>query len=54
MIWWLLILIFGAVVLSLYGIFRWASADPEIDRDNDKERFQEEQSWRALRRARKL
>jgi hypothetical protein len=49
--WWTLIPIAAAVLLSLYGLFRWASADAGIDDERAKERFRAEQDWRGLRRS---
>lgn len=49
--WWILISIAAAVLLSLYGLFRWASADSGIDDEIVKERFREEQDWRGLQRS---
>jgi hypothetical protein len=49
--WWILIAIAVIVLLSLYGLFRWASAAPGIDVEADKEHFQAEQDWRGLRRS---
>ena len=50
MAWWVFIVIGAAVLLSVYGLFRWASADPGIDAENAKNRFRAEQDWRAARR----
>jgi len=49
--WWILIPIAAAVLLSLYGLFRWASADAAIDAEIARERFRAEQDWRGLRRS---
>ncbi len=49
--WWILIPIAAAALLVLYGLFRWASAGPEIDAEAAREHFRAEQEWRALRRA---
>jgi hypothetical protein len=49
--WWMLIPITAVIVITLYGLFRWASKAPEIDLDNAKEDFQTEQEWRGLRRS---
>jgi hypothetical protein len=49
--WWMLIPIAAAVLLALYGLFRWAAADPGIDTESAKERFRTEQDWRGLRRS---
>ncbi len=54
MLWLGLLALALAVIVLLIGVFRWASADPNIDREAAKERFQVEQAWRALRRAGKL
>ena len=48
--WWILIAI-AAVVLLLYGLFRWSAAAPGIDDEIVKERFREEQDWRSSRRS---
>jgi hypothetical protein len=49
--WWIYLSIATAGLLALYGVFRWASAAPEIDAEAGKECFRAEQDWRALRRA---
>lgn len=54
MLWWGLLAIAITTLILLFGVFYWAFADPEIDRDIAKERFQAEQDWRALRRSSKL
>lgn len=41
----------AAIVILLYGLFRWASTDPEVDREIAKERFRAEQDWRGLHRS---
>jgi len=49
--WWILIAIAAGVLASLYGLFRWASADTGVDAEIARERFQAEQDRRALRRS---
>jgi hypothetical protein len=49
--WSILIPVAGAVLLSVYGLFRWASADPAIDAETAKDRFRAEQDWRGQRRS---
>ena len=49
--WWMLIPIAAVVVITLYGLFRWASGAPEIDVENASEDFREEQDWRGLHRS---
>lgn len=49
--WWVLILVAASVPFLLYGLFRWASADPGIDAEIAKERFRAEQDWRGLHRS---
>ena len=49
--WWYLIPIAAVAGILLYGLFRWASAAPEIDEEIAKERFRAEQDWRSMRRA---
>jgi hypothetical protein len=49
--WWALIAIAVAVPSLLYGLFRWASADPGIDAERAKERFRAEQDRRGLQRS---
>ena len=51
MFWWVLIPVAALVSLLLYGLFRWASADPGIDAEIAKERFRAEQEWREVRRS---
>lgn len=51
MLWWVLIAIAVAVPFVLYGLFRWASADPGIDVESAKERFRTEQDWRGMHRS---
>lgn len=48
---WVLIPIAAVIVISLYGLFRWASAAPEIDEGHAREHFRAEQEWRGLRRS---
>jgi len=49
--WWVLIPIAAVVVVSLYGLFRWASGAPEIDVEDAREDFREEQAWHGLHRS---
>ena len=49
--WWMLIPIAAAVVIALCGLFRWASGAPEIDLENVRDHFREEQDWRGLHRS---
>jgi len=49
--WWILIPIAAAVVMALYGLFRWASGDPGLDEESGREHFRTEQDWRGLRRS---
>jgi hypothetical protein len=49
--WWGLFAFVLAIPFLLYGLFRWASADPGIERDIAKDRFRAEQEGRALRRS---
>jgi hypothetical protein len=51
MSWWGLFAFVLAIPFLLYGLFRWASADPGIERDIAKDRFRAEQESRALRRS---
>jgi len=51
------VLLLASLVLSLailFFVLRWVFADPEIDRDLAKRRFQAEEAWRAMRRDGKL
>lgn len=49
---WLGLLAFAlALPCLLFGLFRWASADPDIDRAISKERFRAAQESRWLRRS---
>ncbi len=45
----------GLIVLTVavlfYGVFRWASKDPGIDREIAKQRFLAEQDLRGLHRS---
>ncbi|PYT73415.1 MAG: hypothetical protein DMG39_06515 [Acidobacteria bacterium] len=49
--WWVLLSIAAAVLLSLYGLFRWASLDPGIDVVTAKQHFRDEQEWQGLHRS---
>jgi hypothetical protein len=49
--WWMLIPIAAVIVISLYGLFRWASGAPEIDVEEARERFRAERDWRGLHRS---
>jgi len=49
--WWIVIPIAAAIVVALYGMFRWASGDPKIDEETAREHFRSEQDWRGLRRS---
>ena len=49
--WWVLIPSAASVPFLLYGLFRWASADPGIDAETAKERYRAEQDWRGLHRS---
>ena len=51
MFWGGLILLTVAVLFLLYGLFRWASKDPGIDREIAKQRFLAEQDLRGLHRS---
>jgi hypothetical protein len=51
MFWWSLAGVLFVVPLLFYGLFRWASSDPAIDREIAKQRFRAEQDYRALRRS---
>lgn len=49
---WLVLIPIAAVIgISLYGLFRWASGAPELDVDDAREHFREEQDWRGLHRS---
>ena len=49
--WWVLIPIAAVIGILLYGLLRWASGAPEIDREAAREHFREEQDWRGLHRS---
>jgi hypothetical protein len=49
--WWGLLTFAIAIPFLLFGLFRWASSDPGIDREIAKDRFRAEQESRALRRS---
>lgn len=49
--WWMLIPIAATILAALYGLFRWAAADPGIETERAKERFRAEQDWRGLHRS---
>lgn len=49
--WWMLIPIATVIVISLYGLFRWASGAPELDVEDARERFRAEQEWHGLHRS---
>jgi len=51
MLWWILIATAAVVSLSLYGLFRWVSADAGVDAEIARERFRVEQDLRASRRS---
>jgi hypothetical protein len=51
MFWWGLAVLVLVIPLLFFGLFRWASADPGIDREIAKDRFRAEQESRALRRS---
>ena len=51
MFWGGLIVLIVAVLFLLFGLFRWASKDPGIDREIAKQRFQAEQDLRGLHRS---
>ena len=51
MFWWSLVLFVLVTPFLLYGLFRWASSDEDIDRELSKERFRAEQELRGLRRS---
>ena len=51
MFWWGLAVLVLVIPLLFYGLFRWASADPGIDREVAKDRFRTEQESRVLRRS---
>ena len=45
------IIVTVAVLFLLYGLYRWTSKDPGIDREIAKQRFQAEQNLRSLHRS---
>jgi hypothetical protein len=49
--WWMLIPIAAVILISLYGLFRWASGAPEIDVEEVRERFRAERDWQGLHRS---
>jgi len=49
--WGGLIVLTVAVLFLLYGLFRWASKDPGIDREIAKQRFQAEQDLKGMHRS---
>lgn len=49
--WWMLIPIAAVIVISLYGLFRWASGAPELEVEDARERFRGEQDLRGLHRS---
>ena len=49
--WWMLIPILAVIVMALYGLFRWASAAPDIDVENARDDVQADQDWRGLHRS---
>jgi len=51
MFWWSLAAAVLLVPILFYGLLRWASSDPGIDREIARDRFRAEQEWRALRRS---
>jgi hypothetical protein len=51
LLWWILLAVAVAIPLFLFSLFRWASADPEIDREISRERFRAQQEMRWLRRS---
>lgn len=48
---WVWLAVAGSGTLALYGVFKWATADPGIDAEDAKEHFRAEQDWRAMRRS---
>jgi len=52
--WWALLACGVTALFLLLGLFRWISSDPGIEREEARARFQDEQDYRALRRAGKL
>ncbi len=51
MFWLSLVAILVAAPLLLLGLYRWASKDPGVDREDAKEGFRAEQELRWLRRS---
>jgi hypothetical protein len=55
MFWWVLAAVVLVVPILFFGLYLWASSDPEIDREiareRARERFQAEQELRWLRRS---
>jgi hypothetical protein len=51
MFWWGLAVFVLMIPALFYGIYRWASSDPSIEREIAKERFRAEQELRWLRRS---
>jgi hypothetical protein len=55
MFWWALVVIILLISFLFLGVYLWASSDPAIDREIDREvaknRFRAEQEYRALRRS---
>ena len=49
--WWVLIPIAVSLPFLLYGLFRWASADPGIAAEIAKERYRAEHDWRGQHRS---
>ena len=51
--WLILVLIAAATVILLYGLFRWASADAEIDAKipKEKEDVRAGQDWCGMHRS---
>lgn len=49
--WWMLIPIAAVIVITLYGLFRWASSAPGIDLQDARDDFHAEQEWRGLHRS---
>ena len=51
MFWWSLVAVVIAIPFLLFGIYRWASGDPGVDREIAKEGFRAEQELKWLRRS---
>jgi hypothetical protein len=49
--WWIAIPIAVAIVISLYGLLRWASTGKGIDAEAASEPFRDEPKWRGLHRS---